>query len=428
MFECVRVACVGLLGWLLGVAGLDTSESLEAVIGELHAVLDRAAALDLAGVSDGGLDAAVVALGVLRDRAAAVEAAVAGEWDARKVWARHGARSPGVWIAHQRKAPTVACARAPRWGRKLRALPAVAAAWTAGAVTDAHVQRILGVDTPRTHTALVADQVQIVRWAMTLGWRPFLRRLQDWLDTADPDGPQPDDRAGRRVNLTRTIDDTWRLDGWLDAISGTIVAGELARLERLLFLADHHEAAERLGRDPLPHEFTRSAAQRRADALVSMAERSATLPDDGRRARPLFTVLVGHHSLRRILELTNGTELRPTQLAPHLDNALFEHVLFDQPRHVIGISTQRTYRGLLRKAIEVRDRGCQYPGCDTPLDHCQIDHTTPHAAGGPTTQDNGRCYCGPHNRARNHPTWTEPPTHHHNTNNEDDEPPPPDHR
>jgi 5-methylcytosine-specific restriction protein A len=147
-----------------------------------------------------------------------------------------------------------------------------------------------------------------------------------------------------------------------------------------------------------------------------MAERSATLPDDGRRGRPLFTVLVGADSLRRILELTNGTELRPAQLADYVEPALFEHVLFESPIKVIGVSKQRTYRDLLRKAILARDRGCQHPGCDAPIDQCEIDHKLPATQGGPTTQTNGRAWCGPHNRARNQPGYHEP--------DDGDEPPP----
>jgi len=277
----------------------------------------------------------------------------------------------------------------------------VAVAWGAGRIDDAHVRRILAVDNPRTHEALVASQVAITRWAIDLPWRPFVRRLQDWVDEHDPDGPEPDHRRHRRFHCSRTVHDTWRLDGWLDPVAGTIFARELDRLERQLFLDDQREASERLGiAEALPFQFARTAEQRRADALVLMAERSATLPEDGRRGQPLFTVLVGHDSLRRILELSNGIELRPGQLVDHLPPALFERVLFDTPTHVVGVSSQRTYRGLLRKAIEARDRGCQHPGCDVALDGCQIDHRIPAAAGGPTSHDNGRCYCGHHNRAR----------------------------
>ena len=383
---------------------------MEDVIDELHAAFDRAHAADLATLSDRELEHALRELGALRARAAALEARVGGEWDARKVWTARGARSAASWLAHVSRAPVETCRRSPRWGRKLRDLPAIAAAWSAGRITDAHVQRLLALDTARTHSRLVEDQVDVTRWATDLPWRPFVRRLQDWLDEHDPDGAEPDDRAGRRVHCSRTASDTWRLDGWLDPLSGTIVARELDRLERQLFLEDQREATQRLGVDPLPAQFRRTPAQRRADALVLMAERSATLPDDGRRGRPLFTVLVGQDSLRRILELTNGIELRPGQLLDHLEPAIFEQVLFDTPVHVLGVSSQRTYRGLLRKAIEARDRGCRFPGCDAPIDDCEIDHRVPAAAGGQTSQENGRVYCGPHNRARNHlPNDDKPP-------------------
>jgi len=37
---------------------------------------------------------------------------------------------------------------------------------------------------------------------------------------------------------------------------------------------------------------------------------------------------------------------------------------------------------------------------DVPAADCDIDHVEPWAAGGPTTQANGRAACGFHNRAR----------------------------
>ena len=70
----------------------------------------------------------------------------------------------------------------------------------------------------------------------------------------------------------------------------------LDRLERLLFEADWKAAQDALGRDPPPHELDRTPSQRRADALVLMAERSAVLPNDGRRGQPLFTILIDYKS------------------------------------------------------------------------------------------------------------------------------------
>ena len=43
-------------------------------------------------------------------------------------------------------------------------------------------------------------------------------------------------------------------------------------------------------------EVSRSPAQRRADALVEMARRSATAPEGGRRPRPLAHIVVGYET------------------------------------------------------------------------------------------------------------------------------------
>ena len=43
-------------------------------------------------------------------------------------------------------------------------------------------------------------------------------------------------------------------------------------------------------------DLRRTPAQRRADALVEMARRSAALREQARPAEPLFTVLVGYET------------------------------------------------------------------------------------------------------------------------------------
>lgn len=370
------------------------------VLERVEAAFDAALAVDPAEASGPELDAAVRVVGRIQARAEALAARTVGEWDREMRWAGHGSKSAAAALAHGQRVPTAACRRTPRLARKLRALPGVAAAWEAGRITTAHVQRICGMDNPRVHDALVADQIVLVRWAMTCHWAPFCRHLAEWLEEHDPDGAEPDGRSKRRAHCSKTIDDSYAVDAWLDPIGGSIFARELARLERKLFDADRAEARERLGYEPLLHELARTPEQRRADALVLMAERSATGPEDGRRGAILLTVLVGHDSLARILEATNGILLRAGQLVPWVDALAVEQVLFDGPSTVVKVSNQRTFEGVLRKAVQVRDRGCQHPMCHEPIDRCQVDHIIPWSAGGPTSQDNGRLLCGHHNRLR----------------------------
>jgi hypothetical protein len=371
------------------------------VLDAVDAALDAAFAVDLEQLEGRDLDAFVALMGEVQACADALDAKVVGEWDGQMRWAGHGSKSAAAALGHARRIPADACRRIPKLARKLRAFPAVRLAWEAGRIDTVHVQRICGAANARVHDDLVADQVLVTRWAMELHWKAFSRKLAEWLDEHDLDGAEPDGRESRRFHCSRTLDDRFAVDGLLDTVGGSILERELRRLESRLWDEDVAEARDRLGFDPLGHHLRRTPEQRRADALVLMAERSATGPEDGRRGTVPITVLVGHDSLTRILELTNGILLRAGQLIPWLDAAAIEQVLFDGPSTVVKVSRKRTFTGVVRKAVEVRDRGCQHPTCHEPIDRCQADHIIPWSADGPTAQANGRLLCGHHNRLRN---------------------------
>ena len=76
-----------------------------------------------------------------------------------------------------------------------------------------------------------------------------------------------------------------------------------------------------------------------------------------------------------------------------------ETILFDGPTTVLSVSHRRTFAGALRRGIQAHDRHCQHPsGCDVPAEKCDVDHIVPWAAGGETSQFNGRLECPTHNR------------------------------
>lgn len=66
---------------------------------------------------------------------------------------------------------------------------------------------------------------------------------------------------------------------------------------------------------------------------------------------------------------------------------------------VVAASKQRTFRGTLRRAIQVRDRHCRHPsGCDAPIVECDVNHVRAYAEGGVTDERGGDLECEPHNR------------------------------
>ncbi len=326
-------------------------------------------------------------------------------FDTSGTWALDGAQTTASWLAAKCHLPSSHARRLVRRARALRHLPHSEHAWSAGELTVHHVDTLAALCTEVTEDALERDEAMLVDQARTLRFEPFTRALGYWRQLADPDGTEERaerQRTRRDVYLENSFSGMWLGQMTLDPISGAIVSGELERLEQALFEADWKDAHAALGREPTINDLARTSSQRRADALVEMATRSATAPPNGRRPAPLFSVLVGYETLHgRICELAEGIPIAPGSLLPFLDEATIERAVFTPAGRVEVSATARLFSGSTRRAIELRDQRCTHPICDRPAGVCQVDHIIPYALGGPTTQENGRLLCGFHNRLRN---------------------------
>ncbi len=376
----------------------------ELMFDDLGLEIKGLAQLDPDSLTDEELSESVVELARLRTSLEAAEARVAGAWDTRRAWADDGARSGAAWLARRTREPKAQCGGRLWLQRELRHLPLVAEAFSAGEISVTHARLLARARNPRTVEHLTRDEAMLVHHASTLTFAAFHQVLEYWLLHADPDGAEVSDierRARRRVSLDKTMSGMFSGSMLFDPISGEIVANELERLEQQLFEADSAEAKSRLGREPKSHELKRTGDQRRHDALVEMAKRSATAPERGKAPRPLFQVLLGSDSLSHLIQLAGGQVLPPEALLPWIAEADLERYLFDgRGSRVIDVSYRRTFEGALRDLIKVRDRLCYHHYCDEPAHRCQIDHIEPWSAGGITSQDNGRLACGFHNRLR----------------------------
>jgi Domain of unknown function (DUF222)/HNH endonuclease len=326
-------------------------------------------------------------------------------FDASRNWEPDGAASAVSWLVARCRLPKAQARRTVRRGRSLRQLPECTRAWAEGDITAAQVDVIDALRDDSTEEALVRDEETLVEHAATLRYDLFVRAAAYWKQLADPDGAEEDDearRAQRDVYLARSFGGVWLGKITLDPISGSIVSGELERIERALFESDWAAARERLGHAPTLADLGRDSGQRRADALVEMATRSQIAPVDGRRPTPLFSVLIDYEALRgRVCELAEGTVIAPGSLLPWLDEAFLERVVFAPARRVEVSETARLFSGATRRAIQLRDRECTHQYCDVPAASCQVDHIVPYTAGGPTIEENGQLLCGFHNRLRN---------------------------
>ncbi|HVB93369.1 MAG TPA: DUF222 domain-containing protein [Acidimicrobiales bacterium] len=315
-----------------------------------------------------------------------------GEFDTWGAWALDGARSAAAWVATKGNLPRAVAGRMVKRARAVGQLPAFAEAWRDGKIGAAHVDVVAKARNSRTEEALKRDEKLLVDYARTLRFEPYARSVGYWEQLADPDGTEEsaEERRCRRDVYVVKAGDMWLGKMTLDPIGGAIVSGELDRLEAELFDEDWNAARERLGYDPTVSDLARTPSQRRADAVVEMAKRSATAPPDGIPPKPLFSVLVDFPTLGgRTCELAQGMALTPGSLVPWLDRADIERAVFEPPDRVQVSATARLFTGATRRGIQLRDRECTHPYCDRPALDCQVDHIQPFSQDGPTTFENG---------------------------------------
>ena len=378
---------------------------LQSAAEELAAAIDTLVSADPSQLADGE---AVVFLHRQLARLEAATTRAAAAFDAGGTWGVDGARSAAAWIATRCHLPTAAARRRVRLGREVRSMPEVEAAWATSDIAEAHVAMLARARTPRRTEVFARDEEMLVGHARTLRFGQFARALAYWCYRADPDGCEDeaaDDYKARRIHLSDAFRGTKVIDGQFEPIGGAIFGSELERIEQELFDADWVEAKARVGEGVCAADLRRTPAQRRHDALVEMARRSAAMPAGAGMPEPLFSVFVDYETFSgMICELADGTFVTPGSLIRYLDKAWIERVVFGPGSRVIDIGVRRrVFTGATRRAVQLRDRECFHEFCEEPAEDCQVDHIEPYAAGGLTTEENGRPACAFHNREREKP-------------------------
>ena len=250
-------------------------------------------------------------------------------------------------------------------------MPHTRAAVLAGRLSLDHVDLFVRHATAARFELFLAHEQELVEQCAALELFDDARRvMQYWAYRADDElGVRRDRPADSTLYLSRSSE-TGEIDlnGHLTTVDGEIVDNELKRLVRDLYLEDRREGV------------SRSPAQRRAAALVRMAARSVNAT--GATARPLFQFIAGDETARRVCQLASGHVVTPEDLEAYIDTAVMQSFLFDGPTTVVAVSKQRTFRGALRRAIQVRDRRCQHRSvCPNPAVDGDVDHRQPAAPG-----------------------------------------------
>ncbi|OBH90345.1 HNH endonuclease signature motif containing protein, partial [Mycobacterium sp. E2733] len=196
----------------------------------------------------------------------------------------------------------------------------------------------------------------------------------------------------------------------------------LARIEGTLFSSDAHALDARLdavaatvcAHDP------RSREQRRADALGVLAAGADRLrcgcgrPDCAAGTRPAAGAVVIHVIAEQAT--IDGTGEAPGcplgaegLIPPELVAELAAAATLAPLVHPGDAAPEPGYvpSKALADFVRCRDLTCRWPGCDCPAVACDLDHTIPYSAGGPTHASNLKCYCRTHHLVKTFWGWTE---------------------
>ena len=167
----------------------------------------------------------------------------------------------------------------------------------------------------------------------------------------------------------------------------------------------------------------RSAAQRRADALVTVCEmalKSGQLPITG-GVKPQVSLILSAPTLfdpatarplpdrelsldqieaelrERGVTLTFGQVISPVWARRFTCDAAISRIVFGPANEILNAGrTIRTFTAAQIRAITARDRHCIWPGCDLPAPWAEAHHINHWADGGATDVDNGVLLCGRH--------------------------------
>lgn len=346
---------------------------------------------------------AVVAIRREIDVLCAREARVLAEWHKRRIWANNGARTPASRLAFETGLSLKDANHLIHRARKLDSMPLCAAAFENGELSSSKVDLLVRANHSSVAEVFKRDEEMLLEKVKELRFRHAVKVVRYWLQLADDTNTEDKGKKqieGRYAFLDTTFEGSRDLRALFEQVGGEIFEDELERLVKQLFEEDWAGAKAIYGDDVRADLLKRTPAQRRCDALVLMAKRSASATGAG-ATRPLVTVLVDYNTFGRVCELASGTVIAPGQVVPLLSEAHIERIVFDGGSRVIDVSRKRSFTGALRRALEIRDGHCQDPSeCDEPATKCDGDHLKAYARGGRTEQSNGRLLCPKHNRRK----------------------------
>jgi hypothetical protein len=288
-----------------------------------------------------------------------------------------GFTSTTAWLAVVSGEPAPICRSQIAVAAALEAMPETRQAFQAGELPESRV-RLLAQAQALAPEQFARDEGMLLAQIGSASPRQAPRMLAVWKQDTDPEAAEAEvDRlhALRALHLSPAWTGMLHLSGDLDP------AGGLAVLAALRSLSDPANL------DP---QDTRTPAQSRADALVEICQRHLQ-GGAGGSSRPQLMVTVPWNTLQTgkgVIDTPAGPISGEAARRLACDATISRIILDPEGVPVETGHARRVVPTALRRALDLRDRHCTWPGCDIPAIWCDAHHIHHWAEGGATTLSN----------------------------------------
>jgi Domain of unknown function (DUF222) len=370
----------------------SVSESTSGVLERLGGTVDRVVAIEPAELSDVALAGGLVALRREMDRLEAVFARLAHAGHVRGVGSVDGAVSTAAWLRHRAGMREGDAKAAIECGAMGELLADTGAAWRSGEISSGAARTIAAARVEGNDDRFSDCEGVFIELARAGDMRNLRRATAHFRNLARADGREP--RVPDGLHLSRTFENRTMLSCDLGGVAAETVA-----------------TAVHAYTDPPSDDDPQPISQRNAAALVRICEVAIAHLGDVERPKAAVTFVIDWPTLTDgELGRCDGAftgPINPEEIRELLCDCSVSRVVTGPKGEPLDVGrSRRTPPPPMHRALDVRDEGCRFPGCNRPPGWCDAHHVVHWTKGGHTKLDNLVLLCDRHHHVVHQPGWS----------------------
>ena len=367
---------------------------------QVMSVLDAMLDVNPRDLVDRQLAEVIVDFEQARRRVDAAEARAIAEFDQRRAHDADAFPTTKAWLQARCNMSGGAANARVKLARTLPQLPQVEAALGEGRISAEHAQAITALTTVVPIEFVQSTEAEFVTVAERVdphGLRNYLRGIRHAYQPDAVVAAEEDQYQRRQFALTSSFEGMVVMGGQAHPEGGAIVATAISTLAQLTGPDDE-----------------RTVGQRNYDALETICRAwldSGQLPTQGgfrshvSIVTDVATVLGAPGA--RVADLGYAGQLSGEALRRILCDAQISRIITDGPSEILDVGREvRTVTPAQRRALNIRDKECVWPGCHIPHDRCDAHHLIFWMFGGASDLANYALICPAHHRYVHEGGWT----------------------